>query len=251
MYGIILAIYFCLALPLVATLNRKQGVATDITLTAFAIGVPAGIVGARLLDILEYPSRYTSFAELLGRHGSSIYGAFFLNGLVTWVYLSRLGVSPLAFLDAGAPALALGEAMSRIGCFLNGCCYGVSSSGPFAVTFPRASFAFQDQVARGLLASSALRSLPVHPVQLYSSAAMFATTFYLWKRFTSPHRTGDVFWQFLIFYGVLRLGVAPIRVEVLPTMVTFSLLFVMVGTVRLCSSRAQVRACSAGADAYR
>jgi phosphatidylglycerol:prolipoprotein diacylglycerol transferase len=236
-YGFVLAVYFVLALALTVQLNEYQGIGRRYTLAAFAVGVPAGIVGARLLDIVEYSTRYQFVTDAIGRSGSSIYGGFLLNFAVTVLYLVSRGISPLAFLDAGAPAMALGEAMSRIGCFLNGCCYGIASTGPLAVTFPTDSFAFRDQTLRGVLADGASRSLGVHPVQLYSAVAMSVVTALLLVRFYKDHRRGDVFWMFLIAYGCLRLLIAPFRVEVLRSMVVFSVMFIAVGTLGLLRSR--------------
>ena len=116
-YAIIRTLYLFLALWLIAKLNARQGIPSRISATAFALGVPAGILGARLLDALEYWGHYRSVGDLLGGPGSSIYGAFLVVFPVLWVYARVQHVSPLRFLDAGAPVMALGEAMTRIGCF--------------------------------------------------------------------------------------------------------------------------------------
>jgi phosphatidylglycerol:prolipoprotein diacylglycerol transferase len=230
-YGLVLTIYFFVAIALMLYLNERQGIPRDTTLAAFAIGIPVGITGARFLDSLEYSGHYVSFGDLVGRNGSSIYGALLADVAVTAMYVRSRGLSPLRFLDAGAPAMALGEVFSRIGCFLNGCCYGVPWSGAFAVSFPPGSFAYRDQMANGLLSSSAPRSLPVHPVQLYSVALMGVAFAYLLRRYERRQHDGEVFWSFLVIYGMLRLLMAPLRVEALTSMKVFSALFVLVGVV--------------------
>jgi phosphatidylglycerol:prolipoprotein diacylglycerol transferase len=235
-------VYLCFALVLTIRLNARQGIHTGTTLGAFWLGVPAGIVGAHVLDMLEYWGQHGGIADILGPSGSSIYGAFVVVVPVLWLYASSQGVSPLRFLDAGAPAMALGEAMTRVGCFLNGCCYGVPWSGPLAIVFPPESFAYRDQIARGLLPSGALHSLPVHPVQLYSAAVALAAFLLLLRMFLRPHREGAVFYAFLIFYGMLRLGMAPLRQEALQSMVAFSLGFIAVGTLGLLLARRVVTA---------
>jgi len=193
------------------------------------IGVPAGIVGARLLDVLEYPWRYGSWATVLGPSGSSIYGALLLNLAITTAFLKTRGIGILRFLDAGGPAIALGEALSRVGCFLNGCCYGVPWNSRFAVRFPPESFIWREEQIRGAIGPSAAWSASVHPVQLYSSALSLVAFVLLLRRFLRPHRPGGVFFAALVYYGSLRLLVAPLREEVLPSMVAFSLGFIAVG----------------------
>lgn len=232
-YGFVRAVYFAIALWLILRLNNRQGIDRSITLTAFALGVPIGLIGARLLDMLEYASHYRSWTDAFGRDGSSIYGAFGAVLLFLWAYCRRVGVSFLRFLDAGAPVMALGEALTRIGCFSNGCCYGRPWNGPWAVTFPPESFAFRDQVATGLLAPTAPHSLPVHPVQLYSMGVMLVVTAALLWWFYRQPPAGHVFFAFLISYGTLRLGVIPVRTEVLSSMIVFSILFVAVGLAGL------------------
>ncbi len=241
-YGLIRTLYVFVALVLVLRLNRRQGIDTNVTLTAFALGVPAGILGAHVLDLLEYWGRHGGLRDLLSPTGSSIYGAFLVVIPVLWLYARSQGVATLRFLDAGAPAMALGEAMTRVGCFLNGCCYGVPWTGPLAVVFPRETFAYQDQLARGLLAAGAQHSLPVVPVQLLSAGLALVAFLGLVWMFLRPHRDGSVFYAFLMFYGTLRLGMAPLRQEALASMVVFSLGFVTAGTVGLLLGRREVPA---------
>ncbi|MGH7894681.1 MAG: prolipoprotein diacylglyceryl transferase [Candidatus Binatia bacterium] len=228
-YGVVLAVYFSLALPLTVRLNARRGIAARITATAFALGVPAAIVGARLLDVVEYWGRYHSLADVVGRTGSSIYGAFFAAFAVVGGYLRSTQVSQRRFLDGGAPAMALGEACSRVGCFLDGCCYGVPWTGPWAVVYAPSSFAYRDQYARGLLPAGAVQSLAVHPVQLYSAAIMLGVFAYLLRRLACRRTEGEIFCRFLVAYGVLRLAIAPLRMEALPSMKVFSVIFIAAG----------------------
>jgi len=236
-YTIVRTSYLLIALWLTLIVHERQAIPRRVTLSAFAIGVPLGILATRVLDVLEYWERYQSLAAVFRTAGSSIYGAFLAVIPFVWVFVRSQGISPLRFLDGGAPAMALGEAMTRIGCFLNGCCYGVSWNGPWAVRFPPGSFAYQDQIARGLLVGSAPYSLPVHPVQLYSMAIMAAVFVLLLWMVRRPHRDGVVFFTFLLAYGVLRLGMAPLRQEALASMTTFSVAFIIAGMSGLLLTR--------------
>ena len=233
-YGTVLGIYFALAVPLTLWTASRRAVAADVVVQAIAFGVPLGLAGARLLDMMEYSTNYHSLADVVGRRGSSIYGAFLLVLPAAWAYARWRGLAPLRLLDAGAPAMALGEALTRIGCFLNGCCYGVASSAAWAVTFPRGSFAFEDQVARGLLPPDALHAIPVCPVQLISCAVMLAVTLGLVAAATKPRLPdGTLVFAFSISYGALRLAMAPFRVEALASMMLFSVIAIATGTAGL------------------
>src|SRR5262249_805035 len=66
------------------------------------------------------------------------------------------------------PALALGIPLGRIGCFLNGCCYGDVCHLPWAVRFPAHSPPWSDEVDLGRISPVDAWSLPLHPTQLYS-----------------------------------------------------------------------------------
>jgi phosphatidylglycerol:prolipoprotein diacylglycerol transferase len=141
------------------------------------------------------------------------------------------------FLDGAAPALSLSEAVSRLGCFCAGCCYGVPWNGPWSVVFPQGSFAVADMQAQGLLDASATASPPLHPVQLYNVAIMLVVTAYLLWRFPRRAFIGELFYVFLISYGAMRLVVAPFRVEVLASMKMFSVLFIVSGAFGLAMGR--------------
>jgi phosphatidylglycerol:prolipoprotein diacylglycerol transferase len=229
--SLVRAVYFLAALPMVVHLSARQGIPARITMRAFLFGVPAGLIGARLLDLIEYAGRYHSWADVLGRNGSSSYGALIAMFLFLVAFTRWEGVSLLRFLDAGAPAMALGEACTRVGCLLTGCCYGIPWNGPWAITFPPTSFAFRDQMTRGLLLTTASQSLPVHPVQLYGTGVMLAVTAGLiWLCYRRPP-AGCVFFVYLAAYGALRLALSSVRAEVLPSTQVFSAIFFVTGLV--------------------
>ena len=219
-------------------LNRKQGIPARRTLVIAAVAAPLSIAAARLLNALEYGATLGNLgSEFMRNEGSSIYGALFAC-LVSVVALAPLmDISTLRFLDAAAPAIALGEAVSRIGCFGAGCCYGETWSGPWAVVFPGGSFATADQRRRGLLDSTTTNSLPVHPVQLYGVVLMVILMWVLIQRFRQPHAAGDVFFWLLVGYGAYRLAISPFRVEVLSSMKFFSVIFIIAGSVGLALNR--------------
>jgi len=229
-----------LSSALVVAVNRRQGIRPAITLAVCAICVPTSVYAARALDALEYWSVYTTLSDRLARGGSSIYGALFVSFAIASAYVRWCGIPPLRFLDGAAPALAMGEAISRVGCFLQGCCYGVSLS-PGLETIVRSAY----NVLRGDRLPQALGNtsnvLLIHPVQLYSAiAASFMT---VWLLVVLRHRRfeGEAFFTFLVLYGLLRIGVAPFRAEVLESMKAFSVIFIVTGGAGIWWGRAARR----------
>jgi len=75
-YAIVRTVYVFVALWLTLRLNERQDIRASTTLTAFALGVPAGILGAHVLDMMEYWSQHGGLRDVLSPTGSSIYGAF-------------------------------------------------------------------------------------------------------------------------------------------------------------------------------
>jgi phosphatidylglycerol:prolipoprotein diacylglycerol transferase len=109
--------------------------------------------------------------------------------------LRKTRLSALVVADAFAPAIALGHAIGRIGCFAAGCCWGTECHLPWAVTFT--SMAASQLVGVPL-------GLPLHPTQLYESAAEFAIFGILYWRFGRPHGRGDIISLYLMLYGAAR-----------------------------------------------
>jgi phosphatidylglycerol:prolipoprotein diacylglycerol transferase len=106
--------------------------------------------------------------------------------------------------DAVAPALALGSALGRIGCFLNGCCYGVWTSFPLAVRFPAGSPPWVRHVELGLISPLAPHSLAVHPTQLYSALDALLLLGLLTWFYPRRRRDGEAMALLMVTYPVLR-----------------------------------------------
>jgi phosphatidylglycerol:prolipoprotein diacylglycerol transferase len=103
--------------------------------------------------------------------------------------------------------------MGRVGCFLNGCCYGEVTQGRCAVSFPAGSIPWYHHVERGLITPLAAGSLPVHPTQLYSALAGFgllllAVAYHKHRRFD-----GEVMTIFMVGYAATRFGVEAFRAD--------------------------------------
>ena len=135
---------------------RRSGL-PESGLDAAIAGVIGGMVGAKALWIFEHIREEPFTDLLLSRGGMSWFGGFaggILAGLAV-MYWRRL--PKIAVLAAATPALAIGHAIGRIGCFLVGDDYGRPTDLPWGVAFPR-----------GLPPTT----VPVHPTQLYEAVAL-------------------------------------------------------------------------------
>jgi len=209
--------YFLVAVLLTTYLNSRQGIRSQQTVGPFLVGIPAALIGGHLLNVFEawpfYRAQPSRVLDVLAG-GNSIYGAlvFGIGTGVGYLWLQRLPLR--AFLDGAAPAMALGEAMTRIGCFLNGCCFGRPTDAVMGVTFPHGSQVFIAHATAGLIALSSPRSLPVHPTQLYSAAiASVLFLLLLWLFVKGRHFPGALFCLFLVGYGLQRLVVGQWRAD--------------------------------------
>lgn len=129
------------------------------------------------------------------------FGGFIGGFLAAVFYLQKEKIPILHVADLIAPAIALGQFFTRIGCFLNGCCFGLPSTLPWAIKFP----------AHCAAGASPVGDQPLHPTQLYSSLFGLLLFFFLKNILFKPHRRGEVFALYLIFSGGFRFGIDFIR----------------------------------------
>jgi phosphatidylglycerol:prolipoprotein diacylglycerol transferase len=163
-YGLMLVIGFMLGAQLAKFLARRCGYNGDAFINACLLGLVTGVVGARLSHVLESlaDSRSTEFArngKTLGQNllgmlnvssgGLTFYGGFLLATPVMIWFAIRKSIPLLRGMDIIAPCLMIGLAFGRIGCFLNGCCYGEECNPSWGVQFPYGSNAFVEQYAKG------------------------------------------------------------------------------------------------------
>jgi phosphatidylglycerol:prolipoprotein diacylglycerol transferase len=106
--------------------------------------------------------------------GLTYYGGLFAALLVGYWFVRREGFPLLKAADVAGLVLPIGLFFGRIGCFLNGCCFGSPTDHVFGVSFPPWSAASHEQWEVGLLDSPAVPSLAVHPTQLYEALGCLA-----------------------------------------------------------------------------
>jgi phosphatidylglycerol:prolipoprotein diacylglycerol transferase len=170
------------------------------------------LIGAHGFYILQYGSVFDLWRAFFVWEG----GLVFYGGLIGGVAAagSHLALRKVPYLngaDSAAPYVALGEAITRVGCFLNGCCFGEVCQLPWAVTFPAHGPAFDAQVGAGQLAQGAPHALPVHPTQLYMTFGLIAICLLLKSALVRPRPAGMVFFGYVFLYGLLRFLVEMVR----------------------------------------
>lgn len=137
-YGILMAVSFISAFFLVKYLLKKRGeLNPDITLDLLLIIFPTAIIGARLYYII-FSNRSWSFIEAISvwDGGLAVYGGI-IGGLIgVLIYALIKKINLLKLTDAIVPALILGQAIGRIGCYFSGCCYGIEVTNPNLMWFP-------------------------------------------------------------------------------------------------------------------
>jgi len=202
-YGLMLVISFLVAIFLVRRSAKKYNIPAAV-IENLAFWVMLGvIIGGRLLYVLfhlnEYYDVFTIFE--VWRGGMMFFGGF-LGAIVAGIMYIRTVKLPVLLLgDIIAPSIALGEFFTRIGCFLNGCCFGLPCSLPWAVKFPPDSFAGQSPVGE----------FHLHPTQLYSSLFGLLLFLYLFLRSRRKHYQGELFGLYLAVSGIYRLTIDFIR----------------------------------------
>ncbi|HXJ13295.1 MAG TPA: prolipoprotein diacylglyceryl transferase family protein [Candidatus Limnocylindrales bacterium] len=154
---------------------RRDGLELRAMYWAGASAILLGLWGGYLLGFVYYGTDGRPWAWLrFWSGGEAQYGGLLAGALAVAAYLRIRKQLFLRYADAMAPAVALGVAVGRIGCFLNGDDFGTLTQLPWGVRFPPGTEAYADHFARGWIAPGAEFSQAVHPVQLYASLLALA-----------------------------------------------------------------------------
>lgn len=175
-YGTFMVIAWIVALLVGTLVARRRDLVWWKALGTFAAALAIGVAGARLLDLLVNWGFYSQSSDRiagLGFHGFSLYGGLIMAVATGLIVSKSLSLSPWKVADAAVPALGSGLVLMRVGCFLNGCCYGKVTDLPWGVTYPAGSSAWAQQVIEGRTGVLGLAGMthPVHPTQLYEALA--------------------------------------------------------------------------------
>jgi phosphatidylglycerol:prolipoprotein diacylglycerol transferase len=214
-YGTMLFLAFLGSMNLAAWRARREKLDPELIYDLALWVFVGGLVGARLFYVIQYwGDRIRSFADIfkIWEGGIVLYGSI-MGGTAAFFLYRALRPFPLRpLLDVVAPSLALGIALGRLGCFLNGCCYGdLCEEIPWAVSFPRYSPPWSDQFARGLIDRNTPWSLPVHPTQLYSAIDGMVLLLLLSAYFPIRRRDGEVMALLMVTYPITRFLIEYLR----------------------------------------
>lgn len=203
-YGLMLLLAFLVGIYMTERRAAKIGIdpkkVSDLGLWIL-IGA---VVGSRLLYVALHWGEFSSDPiEIIafwrgGLAGLMLFGGFLGGFLAGLLYVKKQKLPLLKMMDLVAPALAFGLFLVRIGCFLNGCCFGK----PFSL-----GIVFPSYCAAGYT----FPGIRIHPTQLYTSLAGLIIFFILLKIEKRKPRLGALFGAYLILHAGFRFGIDFIR----------------------------------------
>lgn len=203
-YGLMMFIAFIAGIWIAHRRGVRKGFHENTVIDFSTAIIISGLIGGRTLYVLthfsEYRGRLLDIISPVQSDGTIGYaGLVLLGGVIlgflTVVWLAhRRKLNLLDILDVFAPALAIGIAFGRIGCYFNGCCFGTPTDLPWGIVFPHGS-------AAGYI----FPGMHIHPTQLYATLynlALFFALLWAEQRFrTFPGFTWSLF---MSGYGILR-----------------------------------------------
>ncbi|MFA5356606.1 MAG: prolipoprotein diacylglyceryl transferase [Candidatus Omnitrophota bacterium] len=194
-YGLLMAAAFLISSALAVQQAKRKGFDPESIFNLSFIAFICGVAGARILYVAENAPYYLKNPLeifMLQRGGLSWYGGLIIGALCGVIFLKKKKLSIYGILDLIVPFVALGQAIGRVGCLLNGCCYGkVSRFGIY--------FNIYDSV--------------LIPTQIYSSLALLLIFIILRRLQERPHSRGAVFFTYLVLYSAQRFFIEFLRAD--------------------------------------
>jgi phosphatidylglycerol:prolipoprotein diacylglycerol transferase len=193
-YGVMMALAFLAGLW-TATLRAHRVNISSETVSDTTLWLMLGsIVGARFVYVTTYwKTEFAGqpFAEVfMIQHGGLVYYGGLIGATVAGIIYFRWKKLPLwKMTDVFAPSVALGSVFGRIGCLLNGCCYGRACDLPWAIHFP---------------ADHETHGAAVHPTEIYDALLNLILYIFLAWLFRRKKFDGQIFAAYLIIYAVFR-----------------------------------------------
>jgi len=188
-----------LVLWTVRAIRKEAKISYDTVLTAALVGIPSGVIISRLLHVVDRWDYYSqNLGYIVGFAGLTFYGAILGAALAIWIY-SRISKFRFGYLaDLVAPGVVLAQAVGRVGCLINGCCYGIETHLPWGILYSHPD-------------SFAPLGIPVHPTQIYEiiyNLILFGVLFILRGRFKPD---GSLFLIYLGLYALWRVIIGFLR----------------------------------------
>ena len=200
-YGIFIALAIAVvALWIVREVKKGANISYDTVFTAALVGIPSGVVFARLLHVVDGWDYYSqNLGQIIGGGGLTAYGGVLGTALGIWVYSKFSKFQFGYFADVAAPGIILSQAVGRVGCTINGCCYGIETFLPWSIVYTHPD-------------SLCPLGVATHPTTVYEiiwNLLVFGVLLKLRGRFKPD---GSLFLIYLSLYSVYRLGTDFLRV---------------------------------------
>ncbi|MEN8007038.1 MAG: prolipoprotein diacylglyceryl transferase [Candidatus Krumholzibacteriota bacterium] len=194
-YGLMMAISFVLGFWLSVVRGRKHDLSSEVILDlVFGVFI-SSLIGVRLMFVLTHLEEFHPWYRVffIWDGGLTLYGGIILATLTVWFMTRRRGIPFLVMADIFSPGVILGIGITRIGCYLAGCCFGNPTDCACGITFPAD-------------ASPSLHfgQVPVLPSQLFGSAGGFIVFALLLVLERFSNYRGATFGRFLLLYGLSR-----------------------------------------------
>jgi len=193
-YGIMVALAAITLLVVTLRETKRQGISQDIIYSLFLWGIIGGFIGARLVVVQwgHYIAHPEDIFNFIGFPAFSLYGVIIGALVAVWVY-TRVKRVPFQSLAGVGESVAVGaplaQAIGRVGCTINGCCYGNPSSLPWAVIYTN------PHSACGLLGE------PLHPTQIYFLLWNLIVFAVVWRMRGRLKPQGSLFLLYLCLYA--------------------------------------------------
>jgi phosphatidylglycerol:prolipoprotein diacylglycerol transferase len=196
------AIGFFVGLLVTARLGKSEGFGSQQIMDMGFIIILSAIIGSRAMYVLMNASYYTRapLDMLKIWEGGLVFSGGVLGVVLTMLwYVKRHGLPLGKIADLWAPAIAVGQGIGRIGCFMAGCCYGKPTDSICGVAFTHSH-----SLARPL-------NVPLHPTQLYSSLSGFVIFLLILVLYSKKKFEGQVFLWLMIMHSTARLAIERFR----------------------------------------
>ncbi len=194
-YGIMIALaVLTIVVWVLREIRRGAGLPYDTLFTAALVAIPSAIVFSRMLHVIDLWDYYSQNpGQIIGASGLSAYGAILGATLAVWIY-SRVSKFQFGhFADVTAPGIILAQAIGRVGCTINGCCYGVATSLPWGIVYTNPS----------CLAPLGVATHPTTVYEIIWNLMVFGALLKLRGRLKPD---GSLFLVYLSLYSLWRLG---------------------------------------------
>ncbi len=207
-YGLIVAWAFCSGLALAAWYYGAIGLDPVAMVNATVLlFLPGVLIGARGFSVLlDGTAIFRSPIRTLLKPGYMLHGGVF-GGVVAMAGYARFaGVALLPIMDAYAIAMPLGEAICRLGCFVYGCCFGIPTDGPVSVCY-------HSEDSKVVRTRPELRGVPLHPAQVYATAAHTLQFLILLALLPFIEHSGTLAGLYMITHPIIRVILERFRLD--------------------------------------